>query len=205
VGSYLWSRTNWKQDDISEGKITFDHTAKEMQEFLYLSNEIYTQYISVPSTEFICFNSLHNTVQQIKYFTQIAAFAISAEPLGLCDELQGLIHHIEQMAKAGKKFKLGKEANNISGDFQLYNSEIIQSNNLCLLSSSNFNKVFITLDNPNTVEMDNMMFIKYVDNWFESMKFFAEPLGKESEKTRLIYFNNLNSKIDNLRQFLKLQ
>ena len=199
---YLWSWTNWKHVDLIKEKIVFDGSTQEIQEFLYLSKEIYSQYVSIPSTEYVCFNSLHNTIKQIKYFAEIDAFANPDEPIELCEELDKMIHHLERMAKAGKKFFPGKDPNNDSADFHLYNNEIIQSNNICLLSSSNYNKFFITLDNPNTLEIDNMEFINYVDNWFESMKRFAEPLGKEAEKNRLIYFNMLRSDISSFRQFL---
>ena len=202
---YLWSWTNWNRGEINQNKICFERSMQKMQEFHYLAGEIYNLYLTIPSTEFICLNSLHNTIQQIKYFSQIGNFETQSEAWELCKEISIFIDHLEDMAKSGRKFIRGKENDGPSSSFRLFNNEIIQSNNVCIISSDRYNKLFLTLDNPNTLEIDNSKSIQYVERWFDTMKKYAEPLGKESEKTRLIFFSRLRKSIDHLKYFLESQ
>ena len=200
---FMWSRTNWKQDAAINTTFSYKDSLSKHQEFYYLSREIYQAYLNIPSTEFICFNSLDNTIQQIKYFVEIGAFSNKEEAVALCDELEAFVVHLNNMAMSGKKFAPDGEWGTSS--FFLYNNEIIQSNNVCLVDSAHLSRLFITLDNPNTLETDNPGLIDYTRRWFETMKKFALPLGREVEKNRLIYFNKLNSYIDNLRHFVNAQ
>lgn len=199
---YMWSRTNWKQDASVKSKFSFEESISQFQEFYYLSREIYNAYLDIPSTEFICYNSLDNTIQQVKYFTEIGAFKTKEEAVLLCEELGLFLDHLDRMAKSGRKFLPGVEDKNFSSSFNLYNNEIIQSNNVCLVSSAELSRLFITLDNPNVLETDNPSIIDYITKWFDTMKKFAQPLGREVEKNRLIYFNKLHSSIESLKHFI---
>jgi hypothetical protein len=205
---YVFAKSTWFLDSYKKEKFSL----KNFREWPLIEEDvdmIMKTFYQIPGVEIWNGNVLDNFLNQIKYALESGYFKDPEEALLLCDKLKRSIEHINEMAKAGKKFLMGQSPDNGYGKFDMYHNEIIHTSNLLLVESSYANQIFFAFDNPNYILSDEKNLVKYTIEWFDRIKRNAIPISSAGGKNRNIYFNSLKKKIELTREqmanFIKYQ
>ncbi len=192
---YMWNRTTWELPEW-EDKLFNPDSFLENRRITHLREAIIAGYNRVPSMEFWPVSLLDNTLNAIDYCAESAAFARPGEAQLLRKQLEQLVQHQKEMAKAGLKFLPGGQPEPGAGAFTLYHNEIAHTNITVLLDWEKGSMAFATFDNPNFMHTTDPEFTRYAAGWFAKLRKRSLLISKEGEKHRNRYFNLLFKHIE---------
>ena len=166
-------------------------------------------YYQMPNVEIWNGNVLNNTLNQIKYILQSGLFREPEEALLLCDKLDKLIDHVNNMAEEGKKYLIGQNPETANAKFEMYHNEITHTSNLLLVESPVSKQIFFAFDNPNYILTDEKQLVKYTIDWFDRIKKNALPISESANRNRRAYFAMIKKQIEltreQIRNYIKLE
>lgn len=155
-------------------------------------------YLSVPTTEIWCEDTLNTTLRQISYYNEIGSFESKQDIIDILDELKKVIGHVQIQAELGYKFT---PENNHSDkahhdNFKMYYHEIPLSENLTLLKLENCNMVQLGNDPFKKLTTSNEDFFQDNHGFIQTIMKKAICISSNSQKKRKYFFNMLHHKID---------
>ncbi len=192
---YMWNRTTWELPEWEDQPFN-PELFLENRRLQRLREEIIAGYNLLPSIEFWQISILSNTLNAIDYCAESGAFARAGDPFLLRKQLQELLQHQKEMAKAGLKFSPGTRPESPQADFTLYHNEISHTNITILLEWENGRMAFATFDNPNFMHTTDPAFTLYAARWFAKLRKRSLLISKDGEKHRNRFFNMINRNIE---------
>lgn len=201
---YNWAWSNWELELIKDKKLSLNKPLNPQDQFSTITDFLSEAYYKVDSIDFLSRTALYNTTQQIKYFQSIDQYENNDAPFEVCEALRQVLKHTMHMAEHGKKFKPGETPSDDQPNYFLFHNEIVQSNNVSVLTTPFGNHTFVTLDNPNILYTQNPLMNDYVLKWIEKLKKGSVSLSKSSEKSRIQFFKSLFNEIEKTEEELNL-
>ncbi|NJC25817.1 hypothetical protein [Neolewinella antarctica] len=150
----------------------------------------------LPARELWSIGILDVTLRQITYMAQVGRFADDKDLLTIFEELHGIVNHLEQMAKSGKRFRPGTQPTDASPDFSVSHNELSNTNNAIIINSDAGRMMFNTLVNPNYLMTTDPRILNDVASWFERLVENGNALNNASGKYTNQYFGRLRQQID---------
>ena len=197
---YVWGKTVWNFEYLQDRPFSFDLFTPRVMDLI---NQMSEKYMMLKSTELWCRNIFDNSLGQIEYVMMNGNFANNEDALKICDTLTNLSHHMNKMAKVGKKFGRNSDPSGSSIPFEFYHNELVFTNNTILMVSDLMKIVFSTFDSPNVLISSDPRIFKHAEKWFHHVKNKSEYITEVSEKNRNLFFSKLEKKVSNTRRRLE--
>ena len=160
--------------------------------------KLFESYLSVNSIEFYPNNILENGLNQIAY-THAMGLINSELAAVFLDQMQDLVNWM--LASATKGERLGPDGKG-QGRYVLYQNEIILPNTLLLAENEPLAMVFATIDHPNFIMTTDKKVVEHIRFRFKQLKNRSINISQSAEKHRLIFFNHLTSRIEEMKNRL---
>jgi hypothetical protein len=168
------------------------------EEDLTKIHKLQQSYLSVPTIEIWCEETLNTTLRQISFYEENGTFEKKKDILDILDELKKVIGHIQIQAELGYKFTPGNDhIQEFQNDnFKMYFNEIPLTENMTLLKLENSNMVQLGNDPIHRLTTSNEDFFQ--DNYAFIQKVIenATCISVYCQKERKQSFNLLYHKID---------
>lgn len=194
---YIWGRTSWNLDFLRDRPFDFDLVTPPV---LRLSQAVLDHYLHIPSTELWSLNIVDNTLSQIEYHVYSGGFRDPNDAVVLCEKLVVWAAHMKAMAAVGKKFPLGSQPSDKSGELHLYHNELVFTNNTALIHSELGRAVYSAFSNPNFLKSTDPKLCEYAETWFASVIAKSNLISLSAEKGRDWFFQGLVKKIERVKQ-----
>lgn len=198
---YVWGRTTWNFDFLRDRPFGFDLVTPPV---IRLSRAVLEHYIHIDSTELWSLNIVDNTLAQIEYHAYSSGFREPTDAMILCDKLLEWAAHMKAMAAAGRKFAMGSKPSDHAAVLNLYQNEIVYTNNTALIVSKLGKAVYSAFANPNFLKSADPKLCQYAENWFATVISKSNPISQTNEKQRDWFFQGLNKKIERVKQRIQV-
>ena len=199
---YIWGRTIWNLDYLNN--IPFDYNIIPIPT-LQLAEDMSRYYVNLPSTELWTTSIFDNTLDQILYHANSGSFTNLEDALTLCDRMNELTNHLQNMAKHGKKFLPDNPPDSAVGSFDLYHNEMVYTSNTILFDTVAGKAIFSSYTNPNFLKINDQRLCDFTEDWMEKIKVRSIKISELGEKHRHWYFNRLKKKIEIVKTRISLQ
>lgn len=171
------------------------------KQVLSIGIEAHNIYMSMPSTEMYCPETLRGILRQIDYYFEAGIFEDGHYALELLDNVSDLAKHINHQAEVGHKFVVGNEPNKAEQTaFDMYvidtylpdNTYYVKHDQGALTYFSHNIMNFIMTQSPDYNTDTKMILDRLLDN--------SVLVSKTGHKERAKFFNALEKAIDQLRK-----
>ena len=191
-GNTCWDFAGWRKLPFSDGLID--------PQLLRRAQEIAAVSLQLPGIDLWSMGMLNTTLDQIEYLHVAGRFAEEREAVTLLDELQAMVDHMREMARAGRKFMPGETARSTDAKFQPVHNELAHNDNAILVQSAQRSTLFVTFITPNFLQTEDDATCRMIRQWFDRMASVSGSLGPEAGKYRAWYFNRLSDQIAQTRR-----
>jgi hypothetical protein len=162
-------------------------------DLLQLCQQIYDEFIKIPSVEVWHHTTIDSTLEQIAYYWDSGVFSKKEDVLLILDQLSALFENLKQMADRDSKL-ISVEENN----FMLYESDISLGNTTFNIHVNEQKIAFLRFNTFNSLNTTNLAFCNEVEAWLKSVIKKATKISGTSEKQRNKYFKLMHEKIKRL-------
>ncbi len=114
---FMYGLTVWNFAELQNATFNFDRLSDQTH---HMAAEMATIYNTFPMSDIWSIGILDHTLNPLEYMAEVERFDNPNDAFIICDELLALIHHLREMAQAGKKFPQHGSPNSTSGDFDLF-------------------------------------------------------------------------------------
>lgn len=198
---YVWAKTVWNIEYLENLPFSLDILSPQAKE---LAATMLEKFKTIHSVELWSSNLMDKTLSQIEFHMAGGGFSVAEDGLMLCEALEKLTDSFAHMAKEGKKIGVAKKVGNEAG-FELYQNEMIYTNNTFLLDSAYRKEVFFTYNSPNYLRSSDRRVADFTTGWFQNLMERSVLLSKQGEPPRMAYFNGLRKRIEHTRKRIELQ
>lgn len=194
---YVWGRTIWNFPYLQNQKFKLDIIPVPV---IQQAEKILERYRQIPSKQLWSLSIVDNTLTQIEYHVNSGSFNNPEDALLLCSKVLELAEHMERMAVAGKKIKVGATADMGGADLELYHNEMLSTNNTIFVQSKVGRAVYTTISNPNFLKTSDDQMCNYTDEWFKNVINKSRIISKSGEAGRRFFFDRLRKRIEVVRK-----
>jgi hypothetical protein len=196
---YVWGKTIWDIKSFNELKFHFDIIPYGIKK---QAHDLISGYIQLDTTELWSLNIADNTLNQIFYHADIDSFENIEDALELCDDMDRLLDHLENLVTEGKKRLPDSTVG--QGKMKVYHNEMIYTNNTIFFTSPSLKALYTTLANPNFLMTQNKKLCSYKEIWFNKLISKSTQLSGPEEKRRSKFFSALHKTVDRTRKKIEL-
>jgi len=198
---YVWGSTIWDFDYLKNKQFSRDLIPPDIFDLADKTSKLYQ---NIPSVELWSLNIVDFSLSQIEYHVISGGFKEENFALTLCDQLLELCNHLQEMAAAGSKFKIGMTGEHAKPNtFELYHNEMVYTNNTVMVTSERVNMLYTAFINPNFLTSTDSRVCEFSEDWFNRMIGKSERLSLQSAKTRAWFFKGLRKRVETVRGRIK--
>ena len=155
-------------------------------------------YIQIPSVEVWHDDTVLSNLKLVEFAWESGMFASKEDALIICKQLSDMIVLAEKWAAKSAKFREeGKWAEN-EGNFTMYQSEFVLTNNHIFVTAGNTKILYLTLHTFNSIATTNSLFCAETDEWLKNIIRKSARISGEGEKQRHKFFKGSQEKISTL-------
>ncbi len=196
---YVWGKTIWDISAFEELKFSFDIMPYGIKKD---ADELINGYCQLNTTELWSLNIADNTLNQIFYHADINSFKNIEDALSLCDDMDKLLDHLENICIEEKKRV--PDSNIGQGKMEVLHNEMIYTNNTIYFKSPSLRSLYTTLANPNFIVSMNEKLCDYKEKWFQKIIEKSTKLSGPEEKRRNKFFSTLHKTVDRTRKKIEI-
>ena len=195
---FFWAKSYLQIPEYVDAKFKREKIDKKV---LGIGIEAHNMYMSVPTTELYCPETLRGILRQIEYYFDAGVFENNLYAIELLGNLSDLAKHICHQAEIGHKFVVGNEPNTAEQTaFNMYfldtylpdNTFYVKHDQGALTYFAHNIMNFIMTQNPEYNSDTKMILDRLLDN--------SSLISKTGNKERAMFFNALEKAIDQLRK-----
>lgn len=189
---YVWLKM--ANSEMTKNKVSFESFIETLPNSLMeKAYELGQTYNYINITEFWNDNTINGALEQLFYYYE-AQLVSEKYALKICDDLEKIIHHVEKQAI---RQSIVESKNNAS--YQLYKSDLLTMSNIIFVKTS-FKKAFFV---PFTVleyfKVEHQETCDIMEGFFNKQMSNSKLLVHSGERDRVLFFNKMLKKINNLR------
>ena len=187
----------WLKDFINEPALEgLKYNASIIdQDLLNLGKEVYQAYCNIPTIEIWTPATLNSSIAQLEYYYDSGLFESREIALKIYSQLEEEVRTIQKHAEWGNKIS----AENQSGNYKLYFSEIEIGNNCILTNVSNVRTVIMSFHTFNKLTTSNTAFCDDTYKWLTNLIRKSTLISGVSEKQRYMFFKQIFDKLAKLK------
>jgi hypothetical protein len=160
-------------------------------------------YQQIPSVEFFCNAFIDRTLHALLKARHAPYVQDPATLLLICDQIEQMLLHIENMAKAGCKYDPGGTPQAESKAVTLYHNELRIVTTKILFRGADRSLFFFSLEHPNFALTIDQHFCEHTAHFFEKMQQQSHRISREGERYRARLFNRLRQSVHVVKKALK--
>lgn len=194
---YVWLKFTNKE--MTKNKISFDEFIETIpNSLLEKAFELGQTYNYINITEFWNDNTINGTLQQIIYFFE--SQLLSKEmALKICDDLEDIVNHVE---KQTIQQSIINSENNAS--YNLYKSDLLTMSNIIMVKTTNKKAFFVPYTVLEYLKIEHQETCNIMEDFFSRQMSNSKLLVHSGEKDRVLFFNKMIQKINNLRDRINI-
>lgn len=198
---FFWAKSYLQIPEYVNAKFKREKIDKRV---LSIGIEAHNTYMSMPSTELYCSETLRGILRQIEYYYDSGIFDEPEYALELLDNVSNLAKHINHQAEVGNKFVAGNEPNSAEQTkFKMFmidtylpdNTYYVKHEDGALTYFSHNIMNFIMTQSPDYNSDTKMILDRLLDN--------SSQISETGTKERVKFFNAMEKAIDQLRKKIK--
>jgi hypothetical protein len=195
--TFLWMKTIHNYPSMRNQ--VFSLNEFDADEYFRIGQEIIHLYNLMPSEELWNNESINSTLNQISYYRDAGIFATKEDEKKVIDSFSNMMGHLENQCTAGRKFMPGDSELAYRGSIQFYVNELILGNNTILLNLGGNRMSLITHSVLSYLMTTDARFAELAFSSYNSLLGRSALISVSGEKERHRFFNNIQSKIKQLR------
>ncbi len=193
---FFWLKTVVNLSDYDDK--LFD--AGEINETtINLGKQIISLYNKIPSIEVWTDETVNSLIHQLEYCWESGLFKTKEDALLICDQIHAMLLQIQKQAACGFKYAADEKPAGQPGNFQLYHSEVMISNNSILAYTGTSKVAYVSHNTLNFMITNNSAFCDDTDKWVKNVVRKSTLISGVSEKQRHRFFKKGFDKIKALR------
>lgn len=196
---YVWGKTIWDISAFENLKFSFDIMPHGIKKD---AKELINGYCQLDTTELWSLNIADNTLNQIFYHADINSFNNIEDALTLCDDMDRLLDHLENLCT--EETKRVPESTIGQGQMKVLHNEMIYTNNTIYFKSPSLRSLYTTLANPNFIVTLNKKLCNYKEKWFQKLIEKSSKLSGPEEKRRNKFFTTLHKNVERTRKKIEI-
>ncbi|MFN8279396.1 MAG: helix-turn-helix domain-containing protein [Saprospiraceae bacterium] len=190
---YVFFNFNWRLDETiikpyEENDYCFD------EEFNKITRRILDLYSEINSIEIWTTSVLDNTFNQLRYLSEAGLIKSRVQALEILDDVDRLIDTIAEIIKSKNKSVLKDKNGGEPGSIELYNNEILHTNNIIYVKSTAHEAVYNTYDNPNFMRSISPVLCQFTNRWFERIIQNSVPVSFGNIKDQNAFISRTKEK-----------
>lgn len=167
-------------------------------ELLELCKKIAETYIQIPSIEIWHEDTIHGNLKLIEYAFDSGFFHSKEDALHICTEYSDILSLIEKQAAKSSKFAKEEKWAENEGNYTLYQSELIISNNHVFITAGNARMIYLSHNTFNTMVTTNTVFCNESEAWMKNIIRKSVQISGVAEKQRHTFFSTLRAQVASL-------
>ena len=192
---FSWKRTILNITTTETLKFNISNMPSEISDACKRIAELYTQ---IPSIEIWHEDTMDSNLKLIEYAWDAGLFSCKEDALTICKEFSELLASVEKQAARSSKFMKEEKWAENEGNFTMYQSELLLSNNHIFVTRGVEKKIYLSHNTFNTMATTNSSFCNETENWLKSLMQKSLMISGTAEKQRHRFFKNGQNKIDEL-------
>ncbi|MCB9231822.1 MAG: hypothetical protein H6581_09170 [Bacteroidia bacterium] len=193
---YFWKKTSDTSNQLESETFNLRNINPDQLE---VARDIYKYYLRIPSTEILCGASLSSWMKQIEYSLESGHFENPDDALVLFEKLEDMVNHFKQQATFGEKYVIGGKPLGKKGNFQLFSNDVVNSENLVLVSFGG-SQIAIQHSLYNFLRTNDVAFCNYARQTLDQVMRKSVLISEISERERNKYFNRLRSDVRKFKE-----
>jgi hypothetical protein len=160
-----------------------------------MCRKISDTYMQIPSIEIWHDDTVLSNIKLVEYGWESGMFATKEDALLICQKLSEMVTLAEKWSEKSSKFREeGKWAEN-EGNFTLYQSEFVLTNNHIFVTAGNTKILYLTLNTFNSIATTNSVFCGETEEWLKNLIRKSTQISGVGEKQRHKFFRSSQGKI----------
>ncbi|WP_116106706.1 hypothetical protein [Lewinella sp. IMCC34191] len=192
-----WNFPGWRELAFSDSLID--------SRLLERARDIGVASLHIPGVELWSLGLLSTTLDQIEYLHVAGRYAREGEALRLLDEVGGMVNHLNEMARVGRKYAPGGQPEAMSATFRPVHNELANNDNAILIESAHRSSLFVTFLTPNYLQTEDAQICEMTRQWFDRIAAVSGSLGPDANKYREWFFNRLRTQILDTRRRIEAE
>lgn len=189
---FVWQKTILNLPSSEGKKFSLSYITPEMLE---TCRKIADTYTKIPSVEIWHEDTIASNLKLIEYAWDSGLFSSKEDALNICKQISELLTFVEKQAEKSSKFiKEEKWAEN-EGNFTMYQSELLLSNNHIFVTSGMKKIIYLSHNTFNTMVTTNTVFCNEVENWLKNLMRKSLLISGVAEKQRHNFFKHAQLKV----------
>jgi hypothetical protein len=155
-------------------------------------------YIRIPSIEIWHANTVHGNLKLIEYSFYSGFFKSKEDALHVCSDYSSMLSLVEKQAAKSSKFSAEEKWAENEGNYTLYESELIISNNHVFVTMGNTRMTYLSHNTFNTMVTANSVFCNENEAWLQNVIRKSVQISGVAEKQRHTFFSHLQGQVAEL-------
>lgn len=172
-------------------------------EFFQLGQQALDYYNRVDSVELWNIESVNSTLRQVEFYHDSNIFSNEEEIFMIYEALEKMIHHLEQQATLGYKFRVDDPSRTRLASYEMYFNEIIILENSILVQLDGAKAAFLVHNVLNFMLTRDVRFCENMNSYIQNLIKKSTLISTVSERERARFFKYLRQKISGRKQSLK--
>ncbi len=193
---FFWLKTVINLPGYENALFNLEEVNKETIE---LGKQIITLYNKIPSIEVWTDETVNSLINQLEYCWESGLFKEKKDALLICEQINAMLMHIQKQAELGFKYGYNEKVAGQQGNFQLYYSEVMISNNSILAYMGNAKAAYLSHNTLNFMITNNVSFCEDTDKWIKNVIRKSTLISGVSEKQRHRFFKKAFDKLKILK------
>jgi hypothetical protein len=194
---YFWLKTVVNLPDYDNKLFDVSDINTEVIE---LGKKVIACYNKIPSIEVWTDETVHSLINQLEYCWESGLFKNQQDAALICEQITSMLQHIQKQAELGYKYLLNEKPTGTPGNFQLYYSEVMISNNSILAYTGSAKTAYLSHNTLNFMATNNVSFCEDTDKWIKNVLRKSTLISGVSEKKRHQFFKKAYDKIAILKK-----
>lgn len=189
---FFWQKSILNIPSLDGKKFNVADTRPELAE---MCRKIVETYIQIPSIEIWHEDTVVSNLKLIEFAWDSGLFKSKDDAFKICSLFSDILSLVEKQAEKCSKFiKEEKWAEN-EGNFTMYHSELLLSNNHIFVTAGNMKALYLTHNTFNSMATTNAVFLNENDLWLKNLIRKSLPISGVAEKQRHKFFKKSQEKV----------
>ena len=200
--TFFWQRAILNLRSVEGKKFSI---AEKKPEMAAACKKIFDTYIQIPSIEIWHDDTVSSNLKLIEFAWDSGLFSSKEDALHICSQVSALLSSVEKQAEKSSKFNTEEKWAENEGNFTLYQSELLLTNNHVFVTAGTTKMLYLTHNTFNTMATTNTVFCNETDEWLKNLIRKSARISGEGEKQRHKFFKKCQEKVSALSSSISNQ
>lgn len=189
---YWWQKAVLNLPSFEKRKF---NSSEIRADFTDICKRIIEIYVQIPSIEIWCNETVASNLSMVEFAWESGWFGSKESALMICQSMSNVLTALEKQAEKSSKFlKEEKWAEN-EGDFTMYQSEEVLTNNHILVNAGPAQILYLSHNTFNTMATTNKTFCYETESWLKNMMKKSVQISGMAAKQRHKFFTKSQEKV----------